>query len=52
MSFGQDSLFLPEDFVTRYNSDLANDLGNLVNRTISMINKYFKHYVFNILGHL
>ena len=41
MSFEKDSLFLPEDFVTRFNSDLANDLGNLVNRTIAMINKYF-----------
>ena len=41
MSFEKDSVFLPEDFVTRYNSDLANDLGNLLNRTIAMINKYF-----------
>ncbi len=41
MSFAQDSVFTPEDFVLRYNSDLANDLGNLLNRTIGMINKYF-----------
>ena len=41
MSFAQDSMFTPEDFVERYNADLANDLGNLLNRTIGMINKYF-----------
>ena len=41
MSFGQDSMFTPEDFVDRYNADLANDLGNLLNRTIGMMNKYF-----------
>lgn len=41
MSFSGDSMFTPEDFVLRYNSDLANDLGNLLNRTIGMINKYF-----------
>ena len=41
MSFGQDSMFTPEDFIERYNSDLANDLGNLLNRTIGMMNKYF-----------
>jgi methionyl-tRNA synthetase len=39
--FGNDGEFSPEDFVSRVNSDLANDLGNLLNRTISMINKYF-----------
>ena len=41
MSFAQDSMFTPEDFVERFNSDLANDLGNLLNRTIGMMNKYF-----------
>ncbi len=41
MPVSQDGLFSPESFVERYNFDLCNDLSNLLNRTISMVNKYF-----------
>ena len=47
MPFENDGVITWELMVERLNSDLANTLGNLVNRTISMSNKYFNGVVEN-----
>jgi methionyl-tRNA synthetase len=41
MAFGQDATFSEDAFITRINADLANNLGNLVSRTLSMQQRYF-----------
>lgn len=45
LPFGGDGLFAPDAFLERLNFDLANDLGNLINRTTAMAEQYFKGVV-------
>ena len=46
MPYAQDGSITYEAVISRYNSDLANTLGNLVNRTVAMVNKYFEGTVY------
>jgi methionyl-tRNA synthetase len=41
MAFGQDATFSEDAFITRVNADLANNLGNLISRTLAMQQRYF-----------
>ncbi|MEM0950706.1 MAG: methionine--tRNA ligase [Cyanobacteria bacterium P01_H01_bin.74] len=45
VSFGQDGGFTEDEFKTKVNADLANNLGNLLNRTLTMTQKYFNGLV-------
>ncbi|MDP4118240.1 MAG: methionine--tRNA ligase, partial [Bacillota bacterium] len=47
MPFANDGSITYEMVIARYNSDLANTLGNLVNRTVAMVNKYFDGEIFS-----
>lgn len=50
MPYASDGSITYESMINRYNSDLANTIGNLVNRTIAMTNKYFDGYIQKPVG--
>ena len=49
MTVGQDCDFSAKRFIIRYNSDLANDLGNFVNRLLNMVNRYCSGMISEII---
>lgn len=51
MNYGPDTEFSVENFLRRFNSDLANDLGNLLNRTVNMMVRYYDGVVPETTGH-
>ena len=48
MVLGHDASFSKESFITRYNSDLANDFGNLLSRVSTLINKNYEGIIPNV----
>jgi len=51
VAFGNDGDFSMQLFINRYNADLANDLGNLLSRTLTMIDKYFEGNIPDVRDH-